>query len=165
MKTPDNSFKKMAKSLQTLQNLNSREYSPQTTRPVTLVNIYGNHMFTEERPQCFYKSLNCQYNTMPMHIDNFIPMRLYLTSSNSQRLIRLMLCISVTFSFTLIWDSYIKNAYSRGVPVSNMNITMWGFLNNQLQCIGSLPLCGFHSEYKQAAHVQYGRRGSAQLVS
>lgn len=64
-----------------------------------------------------------------------------------------MFCILVTFIFTFIWDSCLKSAQSQGLPAPDMNITMQGFLNNQLQCIGSFPLCGFHSEYKAAAHV------------
>ena len=46
-----------------------------------------------------------------------------------------------------------------------MNITMGVFLNNQLQCIGSLSLCGFHSEYKQAAHASMAAEALLNLLA
>lgn len=45
-----------------------------------------------------------------------------------------------------------------------MNITMLGFLNNQLQRIGSFPLCGFHSEYKATTHVSVAGKAVLTLL-
>lgn len=38
-------------------------------------------------------------------------------------------------------------------------------LHNQLQCIGSLPLCGFHLEYKQAAYVSMAGKALLNLLA
>lgn len=75
-----------------------------------------------------------------------------------------MFSIVVIFIFTFIWDSCLKSAHSQGVPALDMNITMRGFLNHQLQCIGSFPLCGFHSEYKAATHVSVAGKALLTLL-
>lgn len=58
----------------------------------------------------------------------------------------------------------MKSAHSQGVPALDMNITMWGFLHNQLQCVGSSPLCGFHSEYKAATQVSVAGKALLTLL-
>lgn len=64
-----------------------------------------------------------------------------------------MFCILVTFIFTFIWDSCLKSVS----PTQ-------GFLNNQLQCTGSFPLCRFHSEYKATTHVSVAGKALLTLL-
>lgn len=58
----------------------------------------------------------------------------------------------------------MKSAHPQAVPGPDMNTAMRGFLDNQLQCIGSFPWCSFHSEYKAATHVRVAGKALLTLL-